>query len=136
MHGEGRDINFEGYVIYFSNQRIKTVHTANWCFDVTKRDVLVAFVGRQYGLFSHNPFAFYFSCMAQAIVYEPMPPHELHGIRTFVYDGDAVGKHILCAVGHGITRFKIGFNLYGNVVGGATLHYPKMLNRFELLKCL
>ncbi len=84
----------------------------------------MSFIRHNNGLFTDDSFPLYLPDMAVCVVNEPMPAHQLNGVRALIYYGNLIRKQIFCTVGHRVLWLKLGFNLYGNVVGGTAQHHP------------
>ena len=74
---------------------IKAPHFTNFTFKITATHIFKQLAGAKYGLLAYHSFTLHLPLLTPAIGNIPFAPKQLYSKGVVVYQGYAVGKHIL-----------------------------------------
>ena len=98
-HGEFRHHNFKLHTVNDTFHLIGPNHLTNPGFKITSGNILMILAWLKHGLLSHHAFAFYFPGSEAGIINMPMAPQQLDCEFALIFNGNAVGKHIVKLAG-------------------------------------
>ena len=121
-HGELGNVHLHGGAIHHAFHQVGAYHFANARFEVAAGNVLVCLAGFEHGLLAYHTFTFHFALGEPGIKDMPVSAEELDGVFAVVFDGNAVGKHVVVLARAGICRLVFRLYTYLDTLGDFRYH--------------